>query len=484
MNTGITRNLALWLAAAALACACQEHDHDHPHGLDHAPDHDRDHTDHAEHDPARSAPGSGDDDRGHTHPRERAEGHPVPAPPAQRPDHGLCSARLDAAVCDDLDVATATVAQEPFAPSVGIPGVLQVDPDRRVDVSAPLTARILALDAPPHASVEAGERLALLEVVDPEVRDLQIRAVEIRAELLAARTGRDRTRAYLEALGAGRGTVAEERRRVEADLKVLDARVRSRRSALDAVLAALDVSGLSRPQIRALERQGRVVTRVRLSAPRLPGGPVLEVTARPVHRGQAVPAGTRLFELVALDRLRVTGEAFEADVPAVRRAMRDGLPISVSLPAEGRRVDGLQIVAMEGTLDGEQRITHFFGWLDNRIVAERRDGSLRYLDRTYRAGSRVRIEVATRKATPRIQFPIGALVRSGGQQVVYRVRPDGCERVPVRVESMDEKRVVLAREGGLEPGDRVVVQGALQVHLALEKSLREGSAGAGHGHHH
>ena len=58
--------------------------------------------------------------------------------------------------------------------------------------------------------------MAWLEVVDPGVRQQQIRAVQVRADLLAARTERDRTGAYLRALAAQGDSVAEERRRVKA----------------------------------------------------------------------------------------------------------------------------------------------------------------------------------------------------------------------------------------------------------------------------
>jgi hypothetical protein len=393
---------------------------------------------------------------------------------------------LDAEILKDLDVRTTEVQPRLYSSSIKIPGVIKVDPDRRVYISAPLRARILVLDAPPHATIQAGQRLALLEVVDPDVRRLQVRAVEIRAELLAARTKRNRTRRYKEALGNKGEAVAEELQRVKVDLEVLEAKVRSVKSALEAVLASLKVAGLSSAQLEALEGRGKTVTRIGLYAPRLASKPDLEIISRPVHPGQTVAAGAKLFELVALDLLLVVGEAFEADLPAVRRASRENLQIDLLLPAEGRRVEGLEVFSIESALDGEERITHFLLRLPNRVIAEKKEGGHRYLDWEHRAGSRVQILVAQQKPEMCFVLPAEALVREGGRQWVYRLHDDGCDQVAVRVEFSNEREVVIPLGSGLSPGDRVVIRGALKVHLALKQSRgKQSSAGEhGHGHQH
>lgn len=391
---------------------------------------------------------------------------------------------LDAEVLKDLDITVEKVEPRVHIPSVKIPGVVQVDPDRKVDISSPLAARILALDAPPRAAVKAGQRLALLEVTDPEVRQLQVRAVEARAELLAARTERNRTHKYKQAL-SGRGEkVAAELERVTTDLEVQDAKVHSLKSALEAVLAALKAAGLSPSQLEALKRDGKTVARIGLYAPRLPGNPDLEVVARPVHQGQTAAPGTKLYELVALDQLLVAGEAFEADLQAVRNAAALNLSVDLVFPAEGRRVEDLKIFSVEGALGGQERITHFYLRLPNQVVNEKKDGGHRYLDWQHRAGSRVQILVPAGKPEPRFVLPADALVREGGRQWVFRLHGDGCDRIAVRVESMDDRQAVIPLQGGLDPGDQVVVKGALQVHLAIEAARQKEQPGSDHGHAH
>ena len=437
------------LAVLMVLCCggCHEHDHDHDHDHDHEHDHDDGHA-----------------DKDH---EKKVE-----------------CVHLGAEILEDLDIEVEKVEPRVHVPSVKIPGVVQVDPDRKADISSPLAARILALDAPPHSAVRAGQRLALLEVTDPEVRQLQVRAVEARAELLAARTERNRTRRYKEALSSKGEKVAAELDRVTADLEVQEARVRSLKSSLEAVLSALQAAGLSSSQIEALKRDAKTVTRIGLYAPRLPGNPDMEVVSRPVHQGQTVTPGAKLYELVALDRLLVAGEAFEADLKAVRGAASLNLPVGLVFPAEGRRVEELKIFSVEGALGGEERITHFYLRLPNQVVNKKKDGGHRYLDWEHRAGSRVQILVPAGKPGQRFVLPAEALVREGGRQWAFRLHDKGCDRVSVRVESMDDRQVVIPLQGGLNPGDQVVVKGALQVHLAIEAAHEKERPGSDHGHAH
>ncbi len=446
----------------------QQHDHEPGHSHEHKPGPAADTHDHEQENILLTTPST-----------------PLLDAHAGKHEHGYdptCD-HLEADIFKDLEIRTQVVQAQAYASTMKIPGVAQVDPDRKVDISAPLAARIVKLSAPLHATVRPGDRVATLEVVDPGVRQLQVQAVEIRAELLGIKTERNRTRTYLEALQGQGGTAAREHRRVEADLKVLEAKLNSRQSSLVAMLASLQVAGLSPAQIRALKEKGTTVTSIALYAPRLSGQPDLEVALRPVHQGQTVALGDTLYTLVALDRLLVIGEAFEDDLPVVRRASRENLPVSLEFPA-GQIVTGLNIFSVEGALDGEERITHFFMRLDNRLAGEKTEGQARYQDWEYRAGARVQIRVMTAKQQERIVLPVGALLREGGRQFMFRVHQGGCDRIAVRVESVDDRQVVLPLDGGLHPGDVVIVEGTLAAHLAFEQASKGKQVGTDHGHQH
>lgn len=456
--------------------------HAHDDEGDHAHDDEGDHAHGAAGDQAHAAEGE------HVHGVEQghAPGAAGEHAPVAEHGHGLDAgaAVLPPAVVAGLDVEMGPVAERRSLAALKVPGELRADPDRRALVAAPLAARVLALDALPHASVAAGERLALLEIIDAGVRRLQLEAVELRAERLAARTERDRLRTYLNALADEGPTARQERRRVAADLAVIEARLAAQGQTLAALLTSLRAAGLSRRQRTALKQRGEVATRIRLAAPRLAADAPAEVLARPVRRGQVVAAGDPLYELVALDRLQAVGEAFEPDLPAVRRAARQGLPVGLLFPATGRRVDGLRIRSIEGVLDGAQRLARFFVWLPNETTGERSQDGQRYLDWRHRAGARVQLLVGERAAAERIVLPAAAVVRQAGRAFVFRAAGQGLERLVVRLESIDERHAVLQPGSGLQPGQRVVVRGALLAQRALESLRRGPAAETGHGHAH
>ena len=470
------------------------HDHGDHEGQDHAAaedehaghDHAAAEDEHAGHDHAAAE----DEHAGHDHAATEDEhaGHDHAAVEDEHAghDHGAHAyLELSAAAASNIGLELYDVKAEVWYDQLKIPGTLQVDWDRQATVSTPTTVRVVSLDAPPHATVRAGQRLAVLEMVDPELRQLQIHAVEVRADLIETRIQRDRTRSYLDALISRGQTEAEERRRVEADLEVLEAKVTSNVSTLATILAALKMAGFSNAQLEALEVRGEPTTRISLYAPSLPGKPDMEVMARNAHTGQTLDAGSPLYELAALDQLMIWGEAFEADLGDVRRAAAEGLPVSLLFPAEDRRVDGLTIRSLEGALDGENRTTHFFVPLPNPKVSEKEADGARYVDWENRAGSRVQVLVGIEEVGKRLLLPASALISEGGATLAYVEHEGHYEPVELTVLAVENRIAIIPLGAGIEPGDKVVSSGALQVHLAHKQAAGGGGAvdpHAGHNH--
>lgn len=449
-------------------------------------------AEHAGHDHAEvAAPVADEHEHGpeceHDQAMESAEEHATDD--VDEHDHSEAGAHecvaMDPMTAANLGIRVAPVHPKIHYDRLKIPGIVAVVPDRRVAVATPSQVRILSLAAPPHATVHAGEPLAELELVDPEIRDLQMRAVELRAELLAIQTERDRKNTYLAALRPRAAEVGDEFRRVEVDLAVLEARLQSQRSALGATLSYLQVAGLDAEQLAALESHGMVTTRILVSAPALPGAPDLEVAVRYVERGEIVEAGSRLYELVALDQLQVIGEAFETDLPAVQRALAEELPVTLLFPAEQRTVTNLRIQSSEGALDGINRVTHFIVPFENRLLSQSETDGNRYLTWENRAGARVQVLVATQEVGRRFVIPACALVREGGQASVFRKEGDNYERVEVRVEAIEGRSAIVPMDGTLRAGDEIVVIGALQVSLDLQRNAGGAAAADPHaGHNH
>ncbi len=469
----------LYLAAGAVSPGCGSsespddhagHDHGDHAGHDHG-DHaggehaGHDHGDHAGHDHGDQAEDHGDH-AGHDH--------------GDHADHGDGpSVHLSATASANLGIEITELHTEAWYDEVKIPGTLREEFDRRAVVTAPSQVRVAKLDVPPHATVKAGQRLALLDLVDSQLTQTQLDAVEARAEWLKASTELERTRIYLD--GLQDTALADERTRVTGDAKVLEAEVQASRSALDAALAALKIAGLNSSQLKVLEEEGTVATRIQVHAPSLDGKPELEIADRPVDLGETVDAGAILFDLVALDRLLVVGEAFEAELPVVRKASEEGLPVSLYFPAENLTVRGLSIRSIEGVLDGDNRVTHFFVSVPNEPVSVKEEGSVRFVDWQYRVGSRVQVLVATEDKGPRFLLPSTAIVREEGHCFVYRKQGEEYEQIEVRIESEQGHYVVVPVDAGLKEKDQIVSVGSNQIHLSANPSAADDS---GHGHSH
>ncbi len=385
----------------------------------------------------------------------------------------------------NMGITMTTIKPEIYYDQIKIPGTLTADPDRLVEISAPAIVRVLNLSATPPSVVKPGQRLAILELADPEVRNLQMDAVTKRADLLAATLELNRTNRYLQSLQEG-SALASEIERVSADMQIAEAHVQAIESALTALIASLKVAGLSEAQLTSLKDQGKVTTQIEIFAPDRPHSQSMEVADRPVSLGETVDAGSTLFSLVALDELRVIGEAFEADVPIVRQAMRRGLPVELLFTAENEQIKGLQIQSLEGALDGVNRVTHFFIRLSNELLSEWTENNLLFEERRYRAGSRVQIMVATQEIGQRFVVPSSAIIHESGEAYGFVLKADGFERVALAPESIDGRMAILSVNGHLHENDELVVKGTLQLNLLWHEQNSGGVQAvdphAGHSH--
>ena len=154
------------------------------------------------------------------------------------------------------------------------------------------------------------------------------RAQKVRRGDLLAEIDSDELRA---ALAEARAHVAE----AEAESRLAEANLaRRQRLAEERILAANDLdrrTATSRRAAPAARRRGRTVTRYEalLAKSRIAAPIAGTVIARKVDAGQMVEAGDHAFTVADLGRLRIEGEAHEADAGAI------ALGASVTIEADG-----------------------------------------------------------------------------------------------------------------------------------------------------
>jgi len=345
-----------------------------------------------------------------------------------------------------LDFATVPAGERQIAESLVIAAEIEPRTGGRADVTTPVAGR-LAGDLPAHAvgsHVSRGEPLA--EIIPhaghgEDRPSLELAVAEARNVLELERAERARVE-RLVAAGA-----LPERRRLEA--RVAEQTAEARLMAAEAHLAQLDAT-------RTGEGEGGRDTRFVLRAPI--GGVVAASDATP---GASVEEGTRLFRLIALDRVHVVGALPEAALARIDELTGAELDV----PGFDAPIALDRLVAVGRVLEREARTVP--------IIYELRDP-----DRRLAVGQAVSLRIFTSAATEAVTVPESAVVDDGGQSVVFvQVGGESFERRPVRLGNREAGHVQIA--GDIAAGERVVVRGALLIRLAALSPQ-----GPAHGHTH
>ncbi|MGM0412693.1 MAG: efflux RND transporter periplasmic adaptor subunit [Pseudomonadota bacterium] len=338
-----------------------------------------------------------------------------------------------------MDLATEVVERRPFAERIEVPGTVRSVPGARFHLTAPVAGVVHGVDGwpQPGQKLEGGDSLLELGLLPDSgtASGLALTITRAREKLTEAEATLDRLSA-----------LAEEG--VVADSRVLEAR-RDRNTA--------------RAEWQdARERRDRLAGgsgdagRIPLRAAN--GGRLESIDVTP---GEAVQAGQRLATLLDPTRQWLIAELYPTDLeratelrdPAVRRPGSRTWQSLTGEPvwqAAGFREPG-------GTLP----------------VAFELEGT-----EGYRPGMPVTVALTAGPGEPRLTVPERALIDDNGVSVVMvQTGGERFERRPVLTGTRAAGRVAI--EDGLEPGDRVVTDGAWATLLAGRDN-----DSAGHGHSH
>jgi len=163
------------------------------------------------------------------------------------------------------------------------------------------------------------------------------------------------------------------------------------------------------------------------------------IAARHVEAGSYVAPGTPLFELVDASRVKVRALARAADVPFLAAGRAATVAVD-ALPGE-RFAARLERLGAE--LDPESRTLEVEAELPNP------DGRLK-------PGMLARLEVPRRELADALVVPMACLVDLGGTKAVWTAEGGVARRREVALGPVLGEEVVVI---GLNPGDRVIVEG-------------------------
>lgn len=255
--------------------------------------------------------------------------------------------------------------------------------------------------------------------------------------LLGARVVRGQLLAVLQPTLSGLDRANQQARLAELAAQATLAEKRFKRlQALDGSVPAKDIEAAGE-EAQSLRRSRDAIAAALTSAEPLRAPVSGVISSMSVTAGQVVDARDTLFEVVDPSRLAVEATVFDAalanDLAAASLRLPDGSSVPLAYAGAGRSLR-------------EQAVPVFFHFSARTPALA--------------VGQPLTVLANSRRQISGAALPATAVLRNAGNQHIVWVH-DSAERFVARVvksEPLDGARVVISE--GIEPGDRVVVQGA------------------------
>ena len=343
--------------------------------------------------------------------------------------------KIEESMLRDLRITTTGVELRSGGETATILGELHPNENAYAEVGAPISSRIVKVNASPGQSVSAGQVLAVLQ--NSEVGKARSDAITAQSRVDLANRTLERKRR----LGTERIVAQREIQEAEANMEAATAELRAAKT----TLRSLGLSGEDAEHLT--------------DAPTFPlrssvAGIVID---RDALQGQLAEPNKPLFRVGNLRRLWLTVHAFERD--AVR--VKTGSEARIAFPAlPGRSFTG--IVTLVGKqVEADSRT------IPVRIEIDNRDGTLR-------PGMSATASLTVGQGTGKIlAVPAASLQRLNERWIVF---------IPRNASQFEMREVGRGRDlggeveilSGLKTGETVVVDGAFLLKAQAERSLGEG----------
>lgn len=365
--------------------------------------------------------------------------------------------------------------------TLSIPGIVVQQPGKsQIDVAAFITGVVTEVFVTQGQAVAPGQKLFDLRLTHEDVVQAQSDLLRTAEELDVIRREVKRLKSATEGGIVARKILLER----EYEQQKQEAVFRAQRE-------ALRLHGLSDEQIDGIVSTGRLLPSLTVSAPEASSGPegqpvVMQLQELKVNRGQHVATGDPLAILANHSSLLIEGRAFEQDAQAVSSALERGWKVSAILESQGGKpveVKDLNLLYVSNQVDPESRALHFYVNLPNTPLQDQAVDEQRYLVWRFKPGQRMQIRIPLEKWERQIVLPIDAIAQDGVETFVFRENGDHFDRQPVHVVFRDQLNAVIANDGSVFAGDRLAMNGANQLLVAL-KNKSGGGADPHAGHNH
>jgi multidrug efflux pump subunit AcrA (membrane-fusion protein) len=396
--------------------------------------------------------------------------------------HEADSIEISAQARKNIGLSVGPVELKDHERHLSVPGIVVERPGKsRLEVTAPFTGTIAQVYATQGEAVRPGQKLFEVRLTHEDVVQAQADLLRTAEELKAVRREIKRLQAATRG-GAIAGKTLLER---EYEEQKEDAVFRAQRE-------ALRLHGLSDQQIESIVETGSLLPSFEIAAPPLAamtgeaGELVLQIQELRAVRGQHVNTGDVLAVLANDAELLIEGRAFEQDAHLVTAALEKGWKVNVVVESQGATpitIENLDLLYVANRIDRESRALHFYVRLQNVITRDATVDEARFVAWRYKPGQRTQVLVPVEKWDDQMVLPIDAVAQDGVESYVFRENGTRFVRQPVHVQFRDQFSAVIASDGSLYPGDRVAMNGAHQLLVALKGQSGGGvDPHAGHSH--
>jgi cobalt-zinc-cadmium efflux system membrane fusion protein len=337
---------------------------------------------------------------------------------------------LSAAALARSNIRVGEAIVQPLSGALVVPAEVRLDPDRTAHITPIVQSQVASVHAKLGDDVEKGQLLAQLHSVE-----LGEASADIEKARASVKVSEDRIARQRQLADAG---VGAQRSLVEAEGELSQARAALR-------------AAQSRARVYGGAGGGRVTSPIK--------GTVIERHATP---GEVASTDRPLFVVADIAAVWVVGRVYEKDVGAVR----EGVSATVRLGAYSHR-------SWQGTIDFVSPV------LDEATRSADIRLKLPNPERLLKPGLFGTLAVGSPDAGARsLVVPHNAVQELEGNSVVFVPEADAGEFRAVPVVTGAQARDLIEILQGLEPGQKVVAEGA----FTLKSALLAGELGEGHAH--
>ena len=315
-----------------------------------------------------------------------------------------------------------------------IPGSIQVDEQRIARIGAPVTVRVVDIDAVLGQSVKRGETLATLN--STELAQNQLVYIKALQQIDLHSKAVERARILLES-----DVISK------AELQRRESELSGAQAELSAANDQLQVLGMSPQSIAKLSKSSQMRSISSVTS-RIAG----TVINRQINLGQVVQPADELFVVADLSRVWAVAEVPEREIDLIEK----GQEVDIEIPALDTKPIKGKLIYIGDVVNPQTRTVTVRSELNNAKAAIKPDMLVSMLVQS--------------KPTSKLSVPVQAIVREEDKDHVFvQIAPNKYRLREVTVG--DDYHGMVAIVNGIEAGEVVVGEGAF--HLNNERKRKE-----------